>query len=72
MKKLIMLSAFILAAGSAGSAFAQEDELAMLDTDTDGRISVEEAASDPSLSAVFAELDVNKDGYLTPSELADY
>ena len=71
MKKLIILSALILA---AGSVFAQDDEdiLAMLDTDVDGRISIEEAAADPDLAAVFAELDVNKDGYLTPSELAEY
>lgn len=69
MKKTILFSALVLA---AGSAFAQEDKLAVLDTDTDGRISVEEAASDPALSAVFAELDVNKDGYLTPSELAEH
>ncbi|GAB5380571.1 MAG: hypothetical protein Alis3KO_19020 [Aliiglaciecola sp.] len=69
MKKTILFSALVLA---AGSVFAQEDKLAVLDTDTDGRISVEEAASDPALSAVFAELDVNKDGYLTPSELAEH
>ena len=43
--------------------------MAKLDTDNDGRISVQEAASDASLSAVFTELDVNKDGYLSPSEL---
>ena len=71
MKKTIILSALILI---AGNAFAQDEEntLAMLDTDIDGRISVEEAASDVELSAVFAELDVDKDGYLTPSELAEY
>jgi len=69
MKKSILFTALLF---TAGSAFAQEDKLAMLDADTDGRISVEEAASDPALSAVFAELDVNKDGYLTPSELAEH
>ena len=69
MKKIVMLSTLIFA---TGYAFAQEDMLARLDTDIDGRISVEEAANDPDLSAVFAELDVNKDGYLTPSELAEY
>ncbi len=69
MKKTILFSALILA---TSGAMAQEDKLAMLDADVDGRISVEEAASDPALSAVFAELDVNKDGYLTPSELAEH
>lgn len=50
-------------------ATAQGDLLAVLDLDNDGRISIEEAASDPALSAAFVELDANKDGYLTPSEL---
>lgn len=69
MKKTVLLSALILA---SATAFAQEDKLAVLDIDTDGRISVEEAASDPALSAVFAKLDINKDGYLTPSELVEH
>ena len=68
MKNVLVLSAFLLA---SAAATAQEDKLAALDSDNDGRISVEEAASDPALSAVFAELDTNKDGYLTPSELAE-
>jgi hypothetical protein len=66
MKKLIAIGSLILA---SASVLADEDVMSKLDTDNDGRISVEEAASDASLSAVFAELDVNKDGYLTPSEL---
>ena len=66
MKKLIAIGGLILA---SAVALADEDVMAKLDTDNDGRISVEEAAIDASLSAVFAELDVNKDGYLTPSEL---
>ncbi|GAA6183656.1 MULTISPECIES: hypothetical protein [Alteromonadaceae] len=69
MKKAILISAFVLA---SSSVYAQEDKISILDTDADGRISVEEAASDPALSAVFAELDMNKDGYLTPSELAEH
>ena len=66
MKKLITIGSLILA---STVALAGEDVIAKLDTDNDGRISVEEAVSDASLSAVFTELDVNKDGYLTPSEL---
>jgi Ca2+-binding EF-hand superfamily protein len=66
MKKLITIAALLFA---SSVVFADEDLLATLDTDKDGRISVEEAAADPSLSAVFTEMDVNKDGYLTPSEL---
>jgi Ca2+-binding EF-hand superfamily protein len=66
MKKLITIGALLLA---SSAVFADEDLLATLDTDNDARISVEEAAADASLTAVFAEMDVNKDGYLTPSEL---
>ena len=69
MKKLILISAFTFA---SATSFAADDKLAALDSDNDGRISVEEAASDPALSAVFAELDANKDGYLTPSELTEH
>lgn len=69
MKRYVFITALLLI---GATAFAQEDKVAMLDTDSDGRISVEEAASDPALSAVFAELDTNKDGYLTQSELSDH
>ncbi|MEP4888754.1 MAG: hypothetical protein ABJV04_01900 [Aliiglaciecola sp.] len=68
MKKTILISAFVLA---SSAVYAQVDKISILDANADGRISVEEAASDPALSAVFAKLDINKDGYLTPSELAD-
>jgi Ca2+-binding EF-hand superfamily protein len=37
--------------------------------DNDGRISIGEALVDASLAAMFAELDTNKDGYLSRSEL---
>ena len=51
---------------------AEEDLIAKLDLDNDGRISIEEAAVDASLSAMFAELDTNKDVYLTAQELNKY
>ncbi len=42
-----------------------------IDTDGDGRISRAEAqANAPRLAEHFDELDLNKDGYLTPDELA--
>jgi Ca2+-binding EF-hand superfamily protein len=42
-----------------------------IDTDGDGRISRAEAqANAPRLAEHFDELDANKDGYLTPDELA--
>jgi Ca2+-binding EF-hand superfamily protein len=66
MKKLIALVALVFA---SMALIAEEDLIAKLDSDNDGRISIEEAAEDASLSVMFAELDTNKDGYLSPSEL---
>ncbi|MGK0305722.1 MAG: Ca2+-binding EF-hand superfamily protein [Gammaproteobacteria bacterium] len=66
MKKLIPLIALTFA---SMALIAEEDLIAELDLDNDGRISIEEAAEDASLAAVFSELDTNKDGYLSASEL---
>jgi Ca2+-binding EF-hand superfamily protein len=66
MKKLIVISSLLFA---SCNVLAQDDILDALDADNDGRISVEEASSDAALSSVFTELDVNKDGYLSASEL---
>ena len=41
-----------------------------LDTDGDGRISRTEAQAAPRLAERFDQLDTNKDGFLTPDELA--
>ncbi len=68
MKKTLLLTTLFV---SSTFAFAQSSKYVELDTNSDGRISVEEAASDPSLSAVFADLDLNKDGYLTKEELSE-
>jgi Ca2+-binding EF-hand superfamily protein len=66
MKKLVPLFVLIF---TSMALIAEEDLIAKLDSDNDGRISIEEAAEDESLSAMFAELDTNKDGYLSPTEL---
>ena len=50
-------------------AIAQEDKMATLDVDKDGRISLEEASKDEALAALFADLDKDQDGYLTEKEL---
>lgn len=41
-----------------------------LDTDGDGRISRAEAQAAPRLAQHFDEIDTNKDGFITPDELA--
>ncbi|ABG40683.1 hypothetical protein Patl_2165 [Paraglaciecola sp. T6c] len=66
MKKLIVITSLLFA---SNCVLAQDDIMDALDTDNDGRISLEEASSDAALSSVFTELDVNKDGYLSASEL---
>lgn len=66
MKNLIAITTLILA---SATAMADEDLMERLDMDNDGRISVEEASADPSISASFTELDVDNDGYLTAAEL---
>lgn len=66
MKKLVSLFALMF---TSMILVAEEDLIAKLDSDNDGRISIEEAAEDKSLSAMFTELDTNKDGYLSPAEL---
>ncbi|MFT5675932.1 MAG: Ca2+-binding EF-hand superfamily protein [Paraglaciecola sp.] len=66
MNKLILSSVLILA---AGSVFAVDGKISILDADKDGLVSIEEAKVDASLSSAFAELDVNQDGYLSELEL---
>lgn len=66
MKRFIPL--LVLSFASTG-LLANEDLMEKLDTDKDGFISIEEAAEDASLSAMFTALDINKDGLLSATEL---
>ncbi|MEM8984634.1 MAG: hypothetical protein AAGC71_16595 [Pseudomonadota bacterium] len=71
MKKVMTLLLFTLV---TATAFAQSDSpppsFAALDTDADGRISKAEAKVDSRVANVFATLDKNQDGYLSPAEFA--
>ncbi|WP_339720270.1 hypothetical protein [uncultured Paraglaciecola sp.] len=68
MKKLLLASVLGFA---TLSVFAESEEMAIhpLDTDKDGLVSIDEAKIDTTLSAIFAELDINQDGYLSQLEL---
>ncbi|RXR05272.1 EF-hand domain-containing protein [Pseudoxanthomonas composti] len=46
------------------------ERMARLDTNKDGRISAEEAKADPKFAARFAEMDLNKDGYVDKGDFA--
>lgn len=60
---------------AAGTALAQSDteqpNFIQLDTDSDGRISKEEAKADSRVAKRFQEADANGDGYLTLDEFSD-
>lgn len=68
MKKLLLASIVTFA---SLNVLAQSEEMAVhpLDADEDGLISMDEARIDSTLSAIFADLDVNQDGYLSNLEL---
>jgi hypothetical protein len=66
MKNIIPLIALLLV---SLALIAEEDLITKLGSDNDGLISIEEAAEDASLTAMFAELDTNKNGYLSPGEI---
>ena len=68
MNKLLLASIIIF---TSLNVFAESEEMTVhpLDTDKDGLISIDEAKVDSTLSAIFAELDINKDGYLSLLEL---
>jgi Ca2+-binding EF-hand superfamily protein len=56
------------AAAPAGKAAKPSYD--QFDTDHDGRISRQEAAASPTLSASFDQIDTNRDGYLSKQELS--
>lgn len=66
MKKLMLSTLLML---TAASVFAAGDAFSMLDSNSDGLISQDEAKVDDTLTAIFADLDINQDGYLSKLEL---
>jgi hypothetical protein len=43
-------------------------DLSPLDADKDGRISKSEAAAEPAIAQIFAQVDANSDGYIDSTE----
>jgi hypothetical protein len=68
MKKLLLLS---IVTFLSLNSFAVTEEITVhpLDIDKDGLISIDEAKADNTLSAIFSELDINQDGFLSNLEL---
>ncbi|WP_293745884.1 hypothetical protein [uncultured Paraglaciecola sp.] len=69
MKKLL-IATIVTFASLHVLAESSDTTIHPLDADKDGQISKEEASVDTTLSAIFAELDIDQDGFLSPSELA--
>ena len=68
MKKLLLASIVTFASLNVLAA-PEEMPIHPLDADKDGLISLDEAKIDKTLSAIFADLDLNQDGYLSNLEL---
>ncbi|MGH6611289.1 MAG: hypothetical protein ACRECQ_13655 [Burkholderiaceae bacterium] len=68
----VMLSLGVSAAFAADSARTEKRgaRVAKLDTNGDGQISREEAATAPRLAQRFDRIDANKDGQITRDEFA--
>jgi Ca2+-binding EF-hand superfamily protein len=69
---IVLCSAALFATAAAAndpeSAKDTKDNFATLDTDSDGKISKEEAAGSANLSSSFTMIDRNSDGYISKGE----
>ena len=68
MRKFVFASIVTFA---SFNLLAESEEIIvhLLDSDKDGLISMEESKTDSTLSAIFTELDINQDGFLSHLEL---
>ena len=68
MRKFVFASIVTFA---SFNLLAKSEEIIVhpLDTDKDGLISMEEAKADSTLSAIFTELGIHRDGFLSHLEL---
>lgn len=68
MRKLLLASFVTFA---SFNLLAESDEMTVhpLDVDKDGLISLDEAKADNTLNAIFSELDINQDGFLSHLEI---
>jgi hypothetical protein len=69
MKKLLF-AAIVTFSSLNVLAVSEAMKVHPLDADKDGLVSVDEAKIDSGLSAIFTDLDINQDGFLSPLELA--
>jgi Ca2+-binding EF-hand superfamily protein len=67
---LIVLT--VLVAGATLAAEAAKPSFESLDKNSDGKVSLNEAAENDSLFVAFKSLDTNKDGMLSREEFAAY
>jgi Ca2+-binding EF-hand superfamily protein len=62
----------VLAAGAAVAAQPAKPSFESLDKNSDGKVSLNEAADNDGLFVAFKSLDTNKDGMLSREEFAAY
>lgn len=74
MHRLVVVFALSVAASTAGGESTRtplgDDTFKALDRNADRRLSRSEAGFDDTLSRIFADLDADGDGFLTPLEYA--
>jgi EF hand len=67
-KYFLSLICCCVSISASADAPRSADPFTALDRDQDGRLSLEEARIDTALGRRFAQLDSNKDGFLSPME----
>ena len=65
---LLATAAVSAQAGESDSRSGKKDMFATLDSDSDGQLSKEEAASHEGLNSSFTMIDRNSDGYISKGE----
>ena len=70
--RVVLAALIALAGGAALAAQSAQPSFDSLDKNSDGKVSLNEAAENDALFVAFKSLDTNKDGLLSAEEFAAY